>query len=371
MSMLRVEGLYKSFDSLEVLQGVNLTVERGERIALIGRSGCGKSVFLRSLELLEKPDLGRIFIGDDEITAKDAKIDLIRQGMGMVFQGFHLFEHMTVLENITLAPMRLRKISRVVAEQKAVELLRMVGLESKKHAFPDSLSGGQKQRIAICRCLAMEPQVMLFDEPTSALDPTMVGEVLATIRMLAKHDMTMLIVTHEMTFAREVATRVLYFDECGIYEEGTPEEIFDRPQKPKTQAFVRKLKYFSEHVDSREFDLMRLHGGIRMFAERYNLAEKYANRLQLCTEELIYEMLDGCDKDQAIDLNLEIEYAEGSKTVILRCDCAGAPFDPFMAEHGDTEDGDMAHLGLKILKNVAQSINYCYEEGRNVIQIKL
>lgn len=222
MSMLRIENLSKSFSSLKVLQNVSLTVEQGERIALIGRSGCGKSVFLRSIELLEKPDSGRIFIGDDEITAIGANVDAIRSKMGMVYQGFHLFEHMDVLENITLAPTRLRGISKQAAEEKALELLRIVGLESKKNAMPATLSGGQKQRIAICRCLAMEPKVMLFDEPTSALDPTMVGEVLATIRMLAKRDMTMLIVTHEMSFAREVATRVLYFDECGIYEQGAP-----------------------------------------------------------------------------------------------------------------------------------------------------
>lgn len=364
MNMLRVENVSKSFGNLKVLQQVNLTVERGERLALIGRSGCGKSVFLRLLELLEQPDDGRIFLGEDEITQKGAKVDAIRSRMGMVYQGFHLFEHLDVLQNITLAPTRLRGMPTQEAEEKALELLRMVGLESKLHAMPNTLSGGQKQRIAICRCLAMEPQIMLFDEPTSALDPTMVGEVLATIRMLAKRDMTMLIVTHEMAFAREVATRVLYFDECGIYEEGTPEELFDDPKKPKTQAFVRKLKFFTEHIDQRDFDLMRLHGGIRLFAERYGLESKYANRLQLCTEELIYELLGGCG--EKIDLNVEVTYGELTKSVTLCCDCAGEPCNPFEAL-GDED----AHLGLTILKNVSHGIDYRYLDGRNVVEITL
>lgn len=264
MAMLRVENISKSFGSLKVLQNVNLTVETGERIAVIGKSGCGKSVFLRLLELLEQPDEGRIFIGDDEITAKGANVDAIRMRMGMVYQGFHLFEHMDVLENIILAPTHLRKTPRLKAEEKAMELLRMVGLESKHNAMPNTLSGGQKQRIAICRCLAMEPQIMLFDEPTSALDPTMIGEVLATIRMLAEQNMTMIIVTHEMGFAREVATRVLYFDECGIYEEGSAIEIFDNPQKIKTQAFIHKLKYFSQHIGRR--DCGRGASGFRYFS---------------------------------------------------------------------------------------------------------
>ncbi|MEG2622500.1 MAG: amino acid ABC transporter ATP-binding protein [Clostridia bacterium] len=364
MSMIRVENLSKAFGSLQVLQNVSLKVEKGERIALIGRSGCGKSVFLRSLERLEQPDAGRIFVGDDEMTAKGANVDAIRSRMGMVYQGFHLFEHMDVLENITLAPIRLRGMSPQAATGKALELLRMVGLESKRHAMPETLSGGQKQRIAICRCLAMEPQVMLFDEPTSALDPTMVGEVLATIRMLAKRDMTMLIVTHEMAFAREVATRVLYFDECGIYEEGTPEDLFDHPQRPKTQAFIRKLKFFDSHIDCRDFDLMQLHGGIRLFAEKYGLESKYANLLQLCTEELVYELLNGCGAE--IDLNVEITYGELTKSVTLRCDCAGAPFNPF-----DAVGDDAAHLGLTILKNVSKDIACRYEDGRNLVEIRL
>jgi polar amino acid transport system ATP-binding protein len=367
MSMIQVEHLTKSFASLEVLRDVSLTVEEGECIVIIGGSGCGKSVFLRSLDLLETPDAGRIFIGGDEITARGADVNSIRQKMGMVYQGFHLFEHMDVLDNLTLAPIRLRGASRDEAEQKAVELLKMVSLENRKHAMPGILSGGQKQRIAIARCLAMEPQIMLFDEPTSALDPTMVGEVLATMRMLAKRGMTMIIVTHEMAFAREVGTRILYFDEHGIYEQGTPEEIFDHPQKPKTKAFIRKLKYFSQKIEQRDFDLMQLQGGIQRFAEKYGIGNKLAYRLQLCAEELIYEMLSGAvAEDAAVNLNVNISYSETDKSILLELTCAGREYDPF-----SVPEDDEAHLGVTILRNVAREISFAWNEGINQIIIKL
>ena len=269
MSLIEVKGLKKSFGSLEVLKGIDLTVNQGERIAIIGGSGCGKSVFLRSLCLLEKPDAGQVFIDGKEITAKGADVDLIRCSMGMVFQKFHLLSEMDVMDNLCLAPVRLLKMKRADAEKKAMELLSQVGLANRAHAWPTVLSGGQQQRIAICRCLMMEPKVLLFDEPTSALDPTMVGEVLAVIRMLAKRDMSMLIVTHEMNFAREVASRVLFFADGGIYEQGAPAEIFDAPQREKTVAFIHKIKYFSFDVTGQQFDLMALQGGIQTFGEKY------------------------------------------------------------------------------------------------------
>ncbi len=367
MSMIRVENLSKSFGSLQVLKNISLTVEEGERIVIIGGSGCGKSVFLRSLDLLEKPDSGHIFIGNDEITAKGADVNHIRQHMGMVYQGFYLFEHMNVIDNITLAPIRLRGLTRKDAEKKACELLDMVGLESRKYEMPSVLSGGQKQRVAIARCMAMEPQIMLFDEPTSALDPTMVGEVLATMRMLAKTGMTMVIVTHEMNFAKEVGTRVLYFADQGIYEQGTPQEIFDNPQRPKTQDFIRKMKYFSKHIDHRNFDLMNIQGGIHTFCEKYGISDKYANRLQLCTEELIYEMLSGAvGKDNSVDMDVEISYSELNKAVLLDMNCRGKEYNPFTAQ----EDNNV-HLGVTILKNISKDIQYAYQDGVNQISIKL
>ncbi|MBR0094401.1 MAG: amino acid ABC transporter ATP-binding protein, partial [Synergistaceae bacterium] len=207
MSLIEVKNLCKSFGNLKVLNDVNLSIDEGERIAIIGGSGCGKSVFLRSLELLETPDSGKIFIDGEEITARRASVNQIRRKMGMVYQKFYLFSHLDVLENLCLAPVKLLGMSRAEAEANAVEWLKKVGLASKIHSMPENLSGGQQQRIAICRSLMMSPKVLLFDEPTSALDPTMVGEVLAMIRMLAKQNMTMIIVTHEKNFAREVASR--------------------------------------------------------------------------------------------------------------------------------------------------------------------
>ena len=366
MSMIRIENLSKAFGSLQVLQNVNLTVEKGERIVIIGGSGCGKSVFLRCMDMLEVPDEGRVFIGEHELTARDADLNRIRRKVGIVYQGFHLFSHMDVLDNITLAPIKLLGLPREEAEKKAEALLGMVGLESKKYAMPDVLSGGQKQRIAIVRCLAMEPEVMLFDEPTSALDPTMVGEVLATMRLLAKQGMTMVIVTHEMDFAREIATRILYMDEHGIYEEGTPREIFDAPKKKKTRDFIHKMKYFSWRIESRNFDLMQLQGHIRNFAGRYGLDDKKAYRLELCTEELVYEMLNYGQQDAAVDIQLQISFDERDKCAVIGLCSKGGRYNPFEAE---PEDG--IHLGVTILKNTAKRLDYRFDGENNYLDIEL
>ena len=364
MSLIEVKGLKKSFGSLEVLKGVDLTAEQGERIAIIGGSGCGKSVFLRSLCLLEKPDAGQILIDGKEITAKGAKVYEIRRSMGMVFQKFHLFSEMDVMDNLCLAPVRLKGMSRQEAEKKAMELLSQVGLAARAHAWPTVLSGGQQQRIAICRCLMMEPKVLLFDEPTSALDPTMVGEVLAVIRMLAKRDMSMLIVTHEMNFAREVANRVLFFADGGIYEQGTPAEIFDSPKKEKTVAFIQKIKYFTFDINRKDFDLMVLQGGIQTFGEKYGLESKRISRLQICCEELIYELLAHCypDRDE-VEMKLDISYAETDRTTRIALTCGGAVYNPF----DQTEDG----LGVTILKNMAKKMDYRQENGWNAINISI
>lgn len=370
MSMIRVENISKSFGSLEVLKDVSLTVEKGERIVIIGESGGGKSVFLRSMDLLEVPDKGSIYIGDDELTSPKADLNRIRRRVGFVYQGFHLFSHLCVLDNITLAPIRLLKMKREEAEEKALKLLGMVGLESKKHSMPDVLSGGQKQRIAIVRSLIMEPEVMLFDEPTSALDPTMVGEVLATLRLLAKSGMTMVIVTHEMSFAREIATRILYMDEKGIYEEGTPEQIFDNPKRKKTRDFIHKMKYLSYKIDSRSFDLMQLQGSIRDFASKYGIGEKKAHRLQLCTEELIYEMLD-YGKSDCVDMSLELSFDEKEKSSLVRLSSKGKDYNPF--EWSDDDVGDGVHLGITILRNTARRIEYRYDAGNreNIFEIEI
>ena len=239
--MIYVENLHKSFGKIDVLKGVNQHIAKGEKIAVIGPSGSGKSTFLRCLNMLEIPTKGKITIDGELVNNKERELNRIRQKMGMVFQQFNLFPHKTVMENITLAPVVLGKMNKSDAKTKAEELLKRVGLLEKVDAYPAQLSGGQKQRIAIARAIAMEPEIMLFDEPTSALDPEMVGEVLDVMKDLANAGMTMVVVTHEMGFAREVSDRVLFMDEGIILEEGTPQQLFDNPQNERTKEFLRKV----------------------------------------------------------------------------------------------------------------------------------
>ena len=240
--MINVKGLTKNFEHMEVLKGIDETIEKGEKVVIIGPSGSGKSTFLRCLNLIERPSGGQIiFEGKDITAAKPKEVDQIRQKMGMVFQHFNLFPHLTILDNITLAPVKLKLMTKPDAEKKAMELLNRVGLADKAASYPAQLSGGQKQRIAIVRSLAMNPDVMLFDEPTSALDPEMVGEVLDLMRQLADDGMTMVVVTHEMGFAREVASRVLFMDDGRIVEQNTPKEFFEHPKNPRLKDFLSKV----------------------------------------------------------------------------------------------------------------------------------
>ena len=239
--MIRVNNLHKSFGKNDVLKGIDEHIEKGEVVVVIGPSGSGKSTFLRCLNLLEEPTSGKIVFEGNDITDKKVDINKIREKMGMVFQQFNLFPHKTVLQNLTIAPIKVKGLSKSEAEKKAMVLLDRVGLSNKATAYPSSLSGGQKQRIAIARALAMEPDVMLFDEPTSALDPEMVGEVLNVMKDLAKEGMTMVVVTHEMGFAREVGDRILFMDNGNIVEQGTPDEIFSNPKNPRTIDFLSKV----------------------------------------------------------------------------------------------------------------------------------
>ena len=239
--LIKTEGLEKSFGKVQVLKGITTEIHKGEVVVIIGPSGSGKSTFLRTLNLLEEPTGGKIYFEGVDITDPKININKHRQKMGMVFQQFNLFPHMTVLKNMTLAPMKLLKLSKADAEKRATELLDRVGLADRANAYPNQLSGGQKQRVAIVRALCMQPDVMLFDEPTSALDPEMVGEVLCVMKKLAEDGMTMAVVTHEMGFAREVADRVLFIDEGIIMEEGTPEEVFGNPKSPRLKDFLSKV----------------------------------------------------------------------------------------------------------------------------------
>lgn len=239
--IVKVENVTKTFGDNVVLQDINTQVYKGDIIAIIGPSGCGKSTFIRMLNMLEEPTKGSIYVDDINLCDKKVDINKMRQRIGMVFQHFNLFPNMTIQENITLAPVKTKLMSKAEADKKAEELLKRVGLADKAQAYPDSLSGGQKQRIAIVRALAMNPEILLFDEPTSALDPEMVGEVLNLMKDLAKEGMTMVVVTHEMGFAKEVANRVMFFDEKIIKEEGRPEEIFGAPKSPRLQSFLNSV----------------------------------------------------------------------------------------------------------------------------------
>ncbi len=240
-AIIKVQGLVKEFSTTTALDNVNAEIQKGEVVAVIGPSGSGKSTFLRCLNLLEEPTNGHIFFEGSDITDPKNDINKLRQRMGMVFQQFNLFPHMTVMQNLTLAPMKLQGKTKQQAEEKAVELLKRVGLDDRADSYPNQLSGGQKQRIAIVRALCMEPDVMLFDEPTSALDPEMVGEVLEVMQDLAKENMTMVVVTHEMGFAREVATRVIFMENGRIVEENEPKEFFDTPKSKRLQEFLEKV----------------------------------------------------------------------------------------------------------------------------------
>lgn len=240
-TLIRVENLHKNFSGLHALNGVSEEIRKGEVVVVVGPSGSGKSTFLRSLNLLEVPTEGKVYFEGVDITDKNVDINKHRQKMGMVFQHFNLFPHKTILENITLAPIKLLGKSKEEADKQAMDLLKLVGLEEKANSYPSQLSGGQKQRIAIVRSLAMNPEVILFDEPTSALDPEMVGEVLELMKRLAREGMTMVVVTHEMGFAKEVGTRVIFMDQGQIKEQGTPEEFFGNPKEPRLKEFLSKI----------------------------------------------------------------------------------------------------------------------------------
>lgn len=370
MKILEIKNLKKSFGSLEVLKGINFSVEEGEKIVIIGGSGCGKSVFLRCIELLEIPDDGQIFIDGEEITAPNCNIDKIRQKMGMVYQKFNLFSNMNVMENLCVAPMKLLKMSKDDAEKKAEDLLSAVGLLSKAKNFPEVLSGGQQQRIAICRTLMMNPKVILFDEPTSALDPTMVGEVLAVIRMLAKRNLTMIIVTHEMNFAKEVADKILFFADGEIYEQGTPTEIFENPKREKTVAFIQRQKYFHYKISEKNFDLPEMQSKIEIFSEKYGLTKKYLQRVQLACEEIIFELLNNCyDGDEKISVSVDIIYIESKKSVEFKISCAGKNYNPLDEKNSAEEFAD--NLGRTILENLTENFSHVYENETNKINFQL
>ena len=364
--MIQVKGLKKSFGELQVLKGIDTEINKGECVALIGPSGTGKSVFLRSIALLEKPDDGKIFIKGIEITEKKVNINKIREKLGMVYQGYHLFSHLNVLDNITLAPRKIKKTNPADAKKKAMELLSMVGLVEKAQNFPHQLSGGQQQRIAIARCMAMEPEILLFDEPTSALDPAMTYEVLSIIKKLTKTGITMLIVTHEMSFAKEVSDRVFYMDEGIIYEHGTPANIFENPQKSKTKIFIRGLKIFRYTITSREFDLIAMNAQIELFSQKHQITSKKKYHIQLILEELILEIIKNCYQKKSPKIELSLAYSKESKALKIQIHYPSQPWNPF----GEKPEGeDLDNLGILLVKNIAQTCSHEYKNDTNHIHI--
>jgi polar amino acid transport system ATP-binding protein len=360
--MITVEHLSKRFGDVTVLGDVTVEIKKGEVISIIGPSGSGKSTFLRCLNLLERPSGGSIHIEGVDILDRKSDVAKIRQKMNMVFQSFNLFAHLSVLDNLTLAPIRLRGMDRRAAESRAMDLLRLVGLAEKAAGFPDELSGGQKQRVAIGRCLAMEPQIILLDEPTSALDPTTVSEVLAVIRRLARDGMTMAIVTHEMNFARDVSNRVLYMDEGRIYEEGTPEEIFEHPKYEKTRAFINRIRSFTRRLSSPDFDLYAMNAEIEAFCEKHILPMKTRQDLLLLIEEVV-EIYAPYLRTTVLDL--KISYSEKNDSLEVVLETGGEPVNPL--DPGRLPD----ELGLSIIRNLTESIDYVRVNDRNRVSLQL
>lgn len=358
--MIAVEHLSKRYGDVTVLQDISAQIARGEVISVIGPSGTGKSTFLRCLNLLEEPSGGRISIDGVDALAPDADVPRLRQKMNMVFQSFNLFAHLSVLENLTLAPMRLKGVPRAEAEAKARELLKLVGLGAKADAFPEELSGGQKQRVAIARCLAMEPEVILFDEPTSALDPTMVSEVLSVIRRLAKEGMTMIIVTHEMDFARDVSNRVFYMDEGLIYEEGTPEQIFGNPVKARTRAFIHRVRSCHHSIPSADFDPYAMNAEIEIFCEKHMLAHETRHNLLLLTEEVVQLHMPSIDKGP---IGVTVDYAEKTGELSLTVDSPAEVGNVLESSDPDNE------IALLLVRGYATATGYRVADGRGVLEL--
>ena len=360
--MIKVEHLSKRFGDVTVLRDINVEISKGEVISIIGPSGTGKSTFLRCLNLLERPSGGSINIDGVDVLDRKADVPGMRQKMNMVFQSFNLFAHLSVLENLTIAPIKLRGMPRQEAESKSLELLRLVGLGERAADFPDELSGGQKQRVAIARCLAMDPEIILLDEPTSALDPTTVSEVLAVIRRLARDGMTMAIVTHEIAFAPDVSNRVLYMDEGLIYEEGTPQQLFEHPKQEKTRAFINRIRSFTRRISSPDYDLYAMNAEIEAFCEKHILPRKIRQNLLLLVEEMLQVYAPYL---RTAVLDLTISYSEKNDTLDLVWETTGDPGNPLDSDRLPDE------LGLSIIRNLTDSIEYRRLNDRNRLSLRL
>ena len=356
--MITIRHLRKEYENVTPLMDVNTEIRDGEVISIIGPSGTGKSTLLRCINRLETPTSGEILVDGVNVLDKGADIYAVRRKMGMVFQSFNLFSHLTVVENIMLGPVDLLRVPREEAYADALRLLRTVGLAEKARNYPDELSGGQKQRVAIARTLAMKPSIVLFDEPTSALDPTMVGEVLAVIRNLAKQGLTMLIVTHEMKFARDVSTRVFFMNEGVIYEDGTPEQIFDHPTRELTRVFIKRLKTLELTLDSPDFDFIGDRSRIEEFAKAQFLPERGVKDCQLLFEELVTANLvpQLAASPEAFPLTVSFSVSEADQSASFRLAWGGPLRDP---------TGQMDPVSASIIARIAPDTQYAYVNGQN------
>ena len=324
--MIEIKNLTKEYADVTPVKDVSVKINDGDVISIIGPSGPGKSTFIRCINLLEKPTSGSIVFNGEEITAKGYDVKKARQKMGMVFQSFNLFGHLTVIENMMTPQMDLLGKGRQEAYDKGMELLRQVGMADKALAYPDELSGGQQQRIAIARTLDMDPEIILFDEPTSALDPSMIGEVQSIIRMIAKTGRTMMIVTHEMDFARKISNRVWYMDEGGIYEEGTPKQIFEEPRQYNTRKFIQRLSTLSYRIESDDFDFEPVIDELQEYAEKLLIENERTSKLQLALEEICVNNLFELQSNP--NIFAQIDYSEKSDVLSLELKYAGEHFDP-------------------------------------------
>lgn len=359
--IIRIEHLAKNYGDLMVLKDVNATIHKGEVISIIGPSGTGKSTFLRCLNLLETPSSGKIEINGKNLLSKQTDINAVREKMGMVFQNFHLFNHLTVLENITIGPIKLLNYSKEEAEKQGIELLKIVGLATKANSYPSELSGGQKQRVAIARCMSMKPEIILFDEPTSALDPTMVSEVLGVIKRLASDGMTMLIVTHEMNFAHDISSRVFFMDEGVIYEEGTADQIFNHPIKDKTRAFIKRTKSLFYSIADHNYDVYGMNGAIQLFCEKHFLPKNKINSILLLIEEVLQIYFT---KDVA-GIELSVEYSELEFSTMLKfTTSADSPSFFSLVEQSDG-------ISMSIIQGIASDIQETKHNGLSQLSMKV
>ena len=347
--LISISGLKKSFGTLDVLRDINVDVHKGEVISVIGPSGTGKSTFLRCLNLLEQPTKGCILIDGQDILSPDADVPMLRRRMGMVFQSFNLFNGMTVLDNLCMAPMQLLGKSREEAEQKARDLLQTVGLAERADALPNQLSGGQKQRVAIARALAMEPEILLFDEPTSALDPTMVSEVLGVMTRLAREGMTMIVVTHEMRFARQVSSRVLFFADGVVYEDGTPTQLFEHPQRERTKQFIQQIHETTFSIESEQFDWYAMMAQMEQFCQQYNLSSQRTEGVLHVIDESLAILGSGGTAIQP-GTRLTLSYTEQNDTLQLTINCPQEVDQDLISAESDD-------LALIILRNFCQDIS--------------